>query len=82
VVDIAEYISTEDAAEMLGYHVEHVRRMIREGDLTSAKVGRSWLVLRRSVEDYLIFNRPLNKYDPKRCPSNDNVGTVRENTSR
>ena len=31
--DLNEFISTEEAAEKLKYHVEHVRRMMREGSI-------------------------------------------------
>lgn len=48
------------------FHVEHVRRMLREGDLQGAKMGKTWLVLKASVEKYQQDTKGLGKYDPKR----------------
>lgn len=64
--DLLEYITTEEAAKKLEYHVEHVRRMLREGDLRGEKVGRTWLVLRQSVRDYIHRTENMKKFDPRR----------------
>lgn len=45
-----EYISTDHAADVLGYSVVHVRRLVRQGDLQAKKLGRDWLILRESVD--------------------------------
>jgi hypothetical protein len=37
--DLTEYIETSQAAEKLHYHVEHVRRMMREGSLRGSKLA-------------------------------------------
>ena len=71
--DLNEYIQTEDAALKLNYHVEHVRRMMREGSLKGIKIGRTWLVQRQSLEDYLKRTTEMSKHDPRRtqekaCP--------------
>ncbi|HOY51436.1 MAG TPA: helix-turn-helix domain-containing protein [Prolixibacteraceae bacterium] len=64
--DLRDFITPEEAARMLGFHVEHVRRLLREGDLKGEKIGKAWLVLRKSVEDYISFTKGMNKYDPNR----------------
>ncbi len=64
--DLADYITTQEAAKKLGYHVVHVRRMLREGDLQGIKVGYIWLVYKPSVEEYIQKNAGLDKYDPRR----------------
>jgi excisionase family DNA binding protein len=38
--DLNEFVSTEEAAEKLKYHVEHVRKMMREGSIAGMKIGR------------------------------------------
>ncbi len=48
--DLTEYIETSEAAEKLHYYVEHVHRMMREGSLKGIKIGRTWLVQRKSLE--------------------------------
>ncbi len=64
--DLADYMTTQEAAEKLGYHVVHVRRMIREGDLKGQKVGNMWFVHTPSVEEYLEKTAGLEKFDPRR----------------
>ena len=38
--DLRDFITTEDAARMLNFHVEHVRRLLREGDPRGKKSAR------------------------------------------
>jgi len=49
-MDPADYISTEEAAAILGYTPQHVARLVRCGSLDGKKLGRDWLVLRESVD--------------------------------
>ena len=44
-----EAMTTEEAARLLGYHINHVRRLIREGVLEAEKIGRVWFIDRDSV---------------------------------
>ncbi len=37
--DLTDYVTTQEAADKLGYHVDHVRRMLREKDLQGQKAG-------------------------------------------
>ena len=48
--DLNGFISTVEAAEKLKYHVEYVRRMMREGSIEGLKVGRTWLVRREALD--------------------------------
>ena len=66
VPDLADYMTTQEAAAKLGFHVEHVRRMMREKALEGVKVGASWLVSKQSVERYLRETEGMAKYDPRR----------------
>ncbi len=65
--DLADYMTTQDAAEKLGFHVEHIRRMRRQGKLKGKKVGSMWFILRQSVIDYQTENSGLAKFDPRRA---------------
>lgn len=47
-----DYISTEEAAEQLGYTRQHVSRLARDGVLRATKPARDWLIVRESVEKY------------------------------
>ena len=64
--DLTEYIETSQAAEKLNYHVEHVRRMMREGSLQGIKIGRTWLVQKKSLDEYVARTANMNKHDPRR----------------
>lgn len=64
--DLRDFVITEEAARILQFHVEHVRRLLREGDLKGEKIGTAWLVLKKSVEDYQEQNKDLSKFDPRR----------------
>jgi excisionase family DNA binding protein len=64
--DLSEYIETSQAAEKLHFHVEHVRRMMREGSLLGIKIGRTWLVQKKSLDEYLAKTASMSKHDPRR----------------
>ena len=49
-----EFISSKDAAEDLGYTIQHTRLLIREGKLDARKFGRDWMVVRESVARYRV----------------------------
>lgn len=64
--DLKDYMTTEEAAKALGFHIDHIRRMLRESDLEGLKVGITWLVSRKSVADYKKQTEGLGKFDPRR----------------
>jgi len=64
--DIADYMTTQEAAKKLGFHIAHIRRMLREEDLEGLKVGQTWLVSKKSVEKYLKDTAGMDKRDPRR----------------
>ncbi len=50
------YMTTNEAAEQLGYTVQHTRLLIRQGKLKANKFGRDWMVIRESVARYEVGN--------------------------
>jgi len=64
--DLNDFISTEEAAVKLKYHVEHVRRMMREGSIEGVKIGRTWLVKREALDSYMKRTAKMAKHDPRR----------------
>jgi len=52
MASLNDHMTAQEAADRLGYTVQHVRRLLRDGGLDGAKVGRDWLVLKTSVADY------------------------------
>lgn len=65
--DLADYMTPKEAALKLGFHVNSISRMAREGKLEFIRVGqRAILVSRKSVEKYLQATQGMDKRDPRR----------------
>ena len=56
---IPEFVTCLDAADALGYTVQHVRRLVRDGQLEGLKVGRDWVIPRDSVDTFLAGRENL-----------------------
>lgn len=39
-----EYLTAQEAAERLGYHVAHVRRLARDGTIRAERFGRTLMI--------------------------------------
>jgi len=50
---MADWITTTEAAELSGYHPEHLRELIRTGVIKAQKWGRDWQVSRASLLAYI-----------------------------
>ena len=48
-----DWITTEEAVSLSGYNMLHLRRLIREGKVQGQKFGRTWMVDKNSLLDYL-----------------------------
>ena len=51
--ELNDYVETKEAAEILGYHVNHVRRMVKAGYLVGLKAGHSLLISKKSIKDFV-----------------------------
>lgn len=47
-----DYISTTEAAELLGCTDRRVRAALKAGLLAGERIGRDWVVNRKSVQSY------------------------------
>ncbi|RLC76220.1 MAG: hypothetical protein DRJ03_20010 [Chloroflexi bacterium] len=71
-LELPDYLTVEEVAEILGYNVESVRRLLRprpEGKqpkLRGDKKGNMWLVYRESVEEFKEATEGKAKTDPTR----------------
>jgi excisionase family DNA binding protein len=61
-----DYLTVEEVAEILGYHSESVRRIIREGKLGADKKSRVWLIPREALKEYQKTLAGKSKHDPWR----------------
>jgi excisionase family DNA binding protein len=60
-----DWITTAEAADLSGYHVDHVRRLVLSGKIKAQKFGRDWQVSRKSLLDYV---HEAEKLGAKRGP--------------
>lgn len=64
--DLAEFMTTKEAADKLGFHVKSIPKMLRDNILDGERFGRAWLVSKKSVNDYLKKTKGMSKRDPRR----------------
>lgn len=64
--DLNEFMTTQEAAEKLGFHVKTIPMMVRNKTLEGIRFGRAWLVSRKSVQEYLQKTKGMSKNDPRR----------------
>lgn len=59
------WLTTNQAAELLKYHPDHVRRLIRAGLIKAERFGTQWKVSRASM---LAYVRKMEKQGERRGP--------------
>ena len=64
--DLAEFVTTDEAANILGYTVASIRQMVFKKKLESIRFGRSILIPKKAVKEYLEKTRGMSKNDPRR----------------
>jgi excisionase family DNA binding protein len=47
------WLTTQQAADMVGYHADHIRRLIRAGEIQAEKFGPVWKVDGHSLQAYV-----------------------------
>ena len=47
------HVTVQAAAEVTGYNIQYLRRMLRSGKLRGVKIGQLWLIEMQSLEAYL-----------------------------
>ena len=63
----SDWITTEEALEMSGYHEEHLRELLREGKIKAQKWSFVWQISRSSLQAYLKQVKELGeKRGPKK----------------
>lgn len=64
--DLNEFMTTQEAAEKLDFHVKSIPKMLRDKILEGERLGRDWLVYKKSVDAYLKKTKGMSKTDPRR----------------
>jgi excisionase family DNA binding protein len=59
------------AAEVTGYSVQYLRRLLRAGKLDGTKIGQMWLIKMASFESYLRHGQMLRdrRHGPRKLES-------------
>ena len=50
---INQHITVQAAAEVTGYNIQYLRRMLRSGALEGVKIGQMWLIEMDALDAYL-----------------------------
>lgn len=61
-----DFYTSEQAAKVLGYTVASIRQMVFKKKLESIRVGRSILIPKKAVKEYLEKTKGMSKNDPRR----------------
>ena len=71
--DTTEWITAAKAAELTGYSVQYVYRIVRDGKITAKRWAREWMIDRTSLLKYQKDMEQLGstKHDPWRTGSRE-----------
>ena len=50
---INQHVTVQAAADVTGYNIQYLRRLLRSGKLDGIKIGQIWLIEMQSLEKYL-----------------------------
>ena len=50
---VSRHITVQSAANVTGYNIQYLRRMLRSGALKGIKIGQMWLIEMVALEAYL-----------------------------
>ena len=64
--DLDEFMTTQEAAKALGFTVASIHQMVFKRKLESRKFGRSLLIPKKAVKDYINKTKGMSKNDPRR----------------
>ncbi len=54
---LTDLISLQEAASLSGLTADHLRRLVREGQLWGKKLGRNWITTEQAVKEYIAHER-------------------------
>ena len=64
--DLAEFYTTQEAADTLGFTLQGVSKLIRQKRLNAIRFGKMYLVSKESVKAYQETTKGKSKNDPHR----------------
>ncbi len=63
---IKRHVTVQATAEVTGYNIQYLRRLLRSGALEGIKIGQIWLIEMESLEMYL---HQVESTSDRRCGS-------------
>jgi excisionase family DNA binding protein len=63
---MGDKLTVAEAAKLLGYHENHVRRMLRSGVMKGEQFNRIWIISRSEVERIKAAQTKGGRYYPDR----------------
>jgi excisionase family DNA binding protein len=72
---MGDKLTVAEAAELLGYHENHVRRLLRSGAMKAEQFNRVWIIDRSEVERIKAVQSQGGRYYPDRT---EEGGTIEE----
>ena len=64
-----EWLTVNQAAKLSGYHPDHIRRLVRRGEIDARKFGPVWAV---HLESLIAYLRKMELLGGKRGPKSEN----------
>lgn len=61
----SDWLSVREAAELSGYHENHIRRLLRAGSIRAQKWGNAWMVYKPAL---LLYLEQVREQGEKRGP--------------
>ena len=61
---INQHITVQVAAEVTGYNIQYLRRLLRSGTMKGVKIGQMWLIDMESLEAYI---KHVERTSDRRC---------------
>ena len=65
---VGEPLTAREAAKALGYHIDHLYRLLKEGTIAGRRFGHAWMIDQQEVELIKALQGPggrLPRSEPK-----------------
>jgi len=50
---LGDWLTTQEAAELGGYHPDYIRKLVKAGEIDGRKWGNAWMINRESLLQYM-----------------------------
>jgi len=71
---MADWLSVDEAAELSGYNAQHLRRLIRSGQIKAQKKGLMWWIEKKSL--LTLITEAGKSEDQRRGPKGHKLSSI------